>query len=984
MNKKIFTKALLAVAALVFSTVASAAITYSTSVGVGGQTDNAVVTSGGGSVRANDLIIIDPNATPIIAADDEIIVRLPAGINFDGSPSYLVTRAGGGSATTGLTLKDGTVNGDPTLDEPGIALSDTNGDGGMDRALVTVSSDSKAGDSLTISINVTAGADVTDGVYEASVIVSGNLAVTQDIVEVISADIDPFGLTDDSTEVSQALNTDVDTSATTFAVTIPANTAGGKTITLTPLSGVSWGTTASGSSITWTVHTPFAVDPLTPTSTSGLAVGPQSATTAVTLTTNWASTATNADPIVVNFTIDTANSLAGATGLRKVGIAGTAGVAGNIALFNALANGSDSSLSAKPTAPSIVAGSSAPQTLPTINVEENFDLDVGASFTITAGTGLTFVSGGSISTSGISGSISVNATSTVITVTVGTNTGGSDTLTISGITGIADLDASGSLSVTVDSETLYGPKDDVLTVATAVPVGSVSVSVSSKQVKDVGPDGYSATSVITLEESTYGSITTANATSTGISSQDAYFRLTPTNANITAIAISDTGYAAGTSPTIAVTTACYDEAAPVTSGAWICEVEGESTAVVPGTSTVSVSVTYTTDDASVGDNVTIAIDGNSAVEGEVTVANVEISTTADVTGVIPDIDPGDLSATSLGTLVITENFANAIDAGGTKSIRIIAPAGVSFQDAASVNSAVVGTATITATFNPNDTLIVQVASDTITVNAKAIIADGLSGLQTFSIVDGDIDGLNGAGVTTETVELAYAGLLDAVDAGDDGDVNVGFTVSNATAGGLAPYTATSSSDATATASVSGSTVTVEGVAAGAATITVTDALGASDTYAVTVSVGATIPNAVNAVKGADGRTGASFLTGASSDGGATYTDTFTTADDITIVATVNVDAVDQGLNGAIHVAIKSDNTDGVSLSYLDEDSVFMTWDPAGLPGAHIVAEPLAASYNVTIYSGTFAAGTYRIALAYTNENDDIVYTGKAIEITVTE
>ena len=62
----------------------------------------------------------------------------------------------------------------------------------------------------------------------------------------------------------------------------------------------------------------------------------------------------------------------------------------------------------------------------------------------------------------------------------------------------------------------------------------------------------------------------------------------------------------------------------------------------------------------------------------------------------------------------------------------------------------------------------------------------------------------------------------------------------------------------------------------------------------------------------------------------------------------------------------------------------MTWDPAGLPGAHIVAEPLAASYDVTIYSGTFAAGTYRIALAYTNANGDLVYTGKAIVVTVTE
>jgi hypothetical protein len=162
-----------------------------------------------------------------------------------------------------------------------------------------------------------------------------------------------------------------------------------------------------------------------------------------------------------------------------------------------------------------------------------------------------------VAVSGISASVTVETGSTVITVTIGTNLGGSDTLTISGITAIAGIDTVGDdLTVTVDSDddfAEFGPKNDVLTVASGVAVGAVTISIDEDEVQTVGKDGYPQTSVVTLMEETYGAITRANATQVN----DAYFRITPSaNGEITAVSVSTADYAAGTSPTIAVTEAC--------------------------------------------------------------------------------------------------------------------------------------------------------------------------------------------------------------------------------------------------------------------------------------------------------------------------------------------------------------------------------------------------------------------------------------------
>lgn len=988
MNKKIFASAIIALVATVFSTFASAQIAYTNSVDSAGdaQNANAVAVAGGAAVRANDLVL-NFGGAPDVEGDDTIIVRLPAGFNFSGVPTYLVERAGGATATVGLTLKDDTEFGDPTLDDPGITMSDTDGDGGMDRALVTVAAENTAGDTLTISLNVTANSDVeVDETYEARVIVTGNLAVVQEIADVVSAlptpissaADDDLGNVDQNGTVALGATATVTVSDAKFIVTIPAGTAGGEELTLTPGADLVWGAN-TGSSITWTVHTPgFAVDPLTPTSAS-VVVGTLSTTDTVTLATNW--TGNSESAVQIQFTINEISVEASDVGYKVIELDGV--VTGNARIVEVLPNGSEATISSSgPDAPEIIAGASTPQTLPTINVKENFDGDIGGSFTITAGTGLEFVSAGTVAVSGISASVTVETGSTVITVTIGTNLGGSDTLTISGITAIAGIDTVGDdLTVTVDSDddfAEFGPKNDVLTVASGVAVGAVTISIDEDEVQTVGKDGYPQTSVVTLMEETYGAITRANATQVN----DAYFRITPSaNGEITAVSVSTADYAAGTSPTIAVTEACEEEN-NVTTGAWICKVEAESTAVEAGTSTVSVTIAYESVDATVGDMISMAFDGNSSVNGSVEVAEIALATTAEVITQILDLTPGDNTAAPMATIEITENFTGAVTADG--SFRLVAPQGVAFQDAAFTQAdASIGTATITATFNPNDTLIMTAAlTETITVKSKAVLANGLTGLLTFDLFDGDIEGDNGAQISDDQVTIAYAGDVDDLDLSETAlSINAGFVATSIISGGLAPYTVETSSSSVAKVSESGGVVTVTGVSAGGATITVIDSLLAE----VEIDVDVTALDLPDAEKGAKPKTSAAtFSAGASSDGGATFGTTFTTADDVTIAAVINVDPADQGTAGALHAAVKGDNADGVTFTFLNEDGDFETWDLAVLPGAFQESTSLGSTYTATIFSGQLLAGTYRIALAYTTDGGKLVYTGKAIVITITE
>ena len=1006
MNKKIFTTILFTLAT--FVTNAAFAVTYGNSVAVGAQVGDARVAAGGISVRANDLIITAETSaittTPAdIPSGSKIIVRLPVGLNFDGAPSFIVTS----SFNNGLTLLD--AIGDPTRGQvgqaaPAVTLSDTNADGGMDRAEVTVGASGLKTDKVTIQSNVTSPAGTKAATSaKASVIVNSGFAQAATVARIVTSLAEPVDTASGTslTTVSQQASTDpTGVSTATFVITIPAGTLGGKTITLTPQSKVGWndGTGANTSTITVSALTPVAAAPIT----GAGAVG--TGTVKVTLTTTGSTKVGSKYDVQVLVSVGTAYSGAQTTtGLKGLTIGGTAGLTGTANLFDVKANGSKAALT-KATAPAtnkvadLVAGSTAEQTLPTITITENFggdavDINAGAgtqTITITPSTGLVF---------GLTSSITVNASSGlakgtvaisakgVMTIPFTRAAAGTKTFTISGLKATAKSTAAGDLSVTVGkpkTDQTYAPSD-TLVVANATAVGTVGIS-GPKKLSKAGPGTTGVSTKITLKETTFGSISTKNNTQV----ESAYIRFSQVGgATLNSVTLAATGYTAGTEPQFA---ACVKETG--TSGDIICKVTTESSGLVAGTSTVTATINYDVNGkqapgskktaAVIGTTIDVVVGGNALVAGTLSLADVLISTTLS-RGAVSDSKPGSTEPQTLAALTITEAFTASTVTG---TLRVIAPTGVSFSGTGIIASAVpagsIGTVTVTATFAPNDTLVIQTeaTSKTVTFTPKAVIGPNVSGWLSFQVVDGDADAKSLTNVTAESINLGYAdGTLAAFKVGAAVSVNIGFTATNTATGGLAPYQAATTSDkAVATATVVGDQIVVKGLSVGNATITVKDSLDNPKTIAVTVTETTAQPVSEK-VKAADGSTtAATFSGGASSDGGETYAATFTTADDISVVGTLNVDAVDVGLNGGIHALISSPT----GISYLDVDSNYAKWDGtvAGI-GTHIVAEPLGGVYNVTVWSGTAAAGKYRVALAYTTADGKLIYAPKAIIFTVT-
>jgi hypothetical protein len=423
------------------------------------------------------------------------------------------------------------------------------------------------------------------------------------------------------------------------------------------------------------------------------------------------------------------------------------------------------------------------------------------------------------------------------------------------------------------------------------------------------------------------------------------------------------------------------------SATWVCPVTSESSALLPGTDVVKVTVTFSGEKSVVGDTISVEVGGNVGVSGTVDVAQVVETSTTKVTGGITQIKEGLTEIQKISGFVISQTYNASLKDG---VFRLLAPQGVAF---AGTKPSAIGGGTATAlisTFNPNDTYEISSTgrgnTGTITVtNLNVLVSGGVSGDIVFELIDGNASGKFSTGLVPESLTLAYADkTLDALTGGKDVSLNVDYSTTQEIKGGLVGdgYTVKSSSTPTVSVSVSGSTMTIKGVAAGAANITVTDSLGQSDVVAVTVAAGADIPTAAKATKGAGDRTGVTFGAGASKDGGTTYGTTFSADDEVTIIATVGVDATDVGKAGAIHVAGK---LAGGSCVYLDEDGLFATWNPlAGLPGATVVTDSLKASYTVTVVNASkLPVGKHRFALAYST-GGVVIYTGKALEITITE
>ena len=215
-------------------------------------------------------------------------------------------------------------------------------------------------------------------------------------------------------------------------------------------------------------------------------------------------------------------------------------------------------------------------------------------------------------------------------------------------------------------------------------------------------------------------------------------------------------------------------------------------------------------------------------------------------------------------------------------------------------------------------------------------------------------------------------------------MNVGFKLNRTISKGLADYTAKSSNTSVATATVDGTSLTIRGVADGVATITVTDALGQTASVVTTVATSMATPMEYTSIQKLDGSdTTAKFEAGASVDGGETYADTFTAGDDLTVVGTITPDATDVGKDGELYVGLKSNIEGDVNFYYLDVDGNWQVWDltPAGL-GAEEVVTPLAATHTVSFDTGPLDAGTYKVYFGYAADGEALIYTGKALKLTV--
>jgi hypothetical protein len=331
-------------------------------------------------------------------------------------------------------------------------LSDTNADGGMDRAEVTVGAAGIATDSVTVESEVTspAGTKASPISAKASIIVNSGFASATGIARIVASLNEPVDSASGKslTTVSQQASTDpTGVSTATFVITIPAGTLKGKTITLTPQKHVGWndGTADNTPTITVSELTPVATAPIS----GGSDVAPGTGT--VTLTTTGSATVGSKYDVQVLVSVSTAYSGAQTTtGLKGLTIGGTLGLTGTAHLFDVKANGSTAALS-KATAPAtnkvaaLVAGSSAEQTLPSITITENFAGDAVAlnnvagstqTITITPATGLVFGLTDTITVAASSGLVSGTVTIStkgVMTIPFQRAEGGTKTFTISGL-----------------------------------------------------------------------------------------------------------------------------------------------------------------------------------------------------------------------------------------------------------------------------------------------------------------------------------------------------------------------------------------------------------------------------------------------------------------------------------------------------------------------------------------------------------------------
>ncbi len=971
---KIFFQSVVALATLMFGSAALAQVTTS---------PNNPIVATGGTVVFKDQALTVPLAAAI---DDTIVLRLPAGVNFSGTP----TATGTGF---GLQLQTNS-SGDPG-DNGLVTLSDTNADGLNDHASVKVAASasgtagtvtwkgslvySGTGDSGTLMSSV----DVFD--TSASVFLLANAA--GDLADLVTAAAAPAPIALQNADVVSVENVNdpyrAFSSPATYVIEI----------------GIGLGTSASNNTITVNLGTGIQLDGPTNTVVSTPAAHTDGAP-GITVGT------IADDGTSFDLTIDGATSRPSqysftVTGYETVGqssptavnltLTGDAGVTGTVLGADLAATGSTTMLVTMATPVALIRDADQTQPLPSFEITELFASDFvsGTTITLVAPAGMTFdpsnlgsTSSSDTTTPAAIGTHTVNTGNTELTIPITTAGALAETLTVQNVRVKAASSAAESLSITVGKSGKTGESANApftaLAVATAANRGTVTIAGQTPAGK-VGVGTTANMGVISLSEETYGAINT--------NSSFPVIEVTPpTGITITGIAAANTG----------ATTFAFGPDAPSAAipadGSWIVPVQTESDSKVLDTAPLTLTVTYNVaSTVTPGTAVTFDLGGDVQVSGSAKVADVLNTTISRSTGVIPD-RTSSAAFVSTATLSVAEEFDAALDITAGQFFRVIAPAGITFASTQPTTlPAPVVAISADTTFTVNDTLLVElnatVNSDTITVTPNVFVSGAAAaGFNTFTIIDGDTNDANGANVTSATVDLVYVGTVDAPSGGADITVAQGFSASQAITGGLAAITSSSADTGVATVANTDTLLTVTGVAAGTAVVTVTDALNVTDTVSVTV-VAAAAQTSLTTVNSSGGSTTATITGGVTTDNGATFDadGAVDVGDAIQIVFTIAVDASHVGMSGDLYVAVLDTSVANGQIWTIGGGALV----PLESGQAIFATRTLAASESINVLGGAYtvtsaeSGAQVSIFAGYSVDGGTtIIYNSEAIPLTV--
>jgi len=915
----------------------------------------------GGSVNAEHQVLLTDADDVQIVVDHRVILKLPEGAEFNAAPTATVSLATpANEAFEGLLLNDASNVGTTGVTIPAaVTLEDLDSNGTMESATVTVSRANKDGDAITWS-NI-------DFSYDGSAAVGTDLVATNLILDTL--DNTDFLDTDNVlAKVAAAAATplqqmsadadiliqfedfvDRDISGSTMLLTVPAGGFAAATdIDLVFGGGVENAT--SGTSATLVTLTDSAPD-LTDT-------GPDGASGYI--LTIPISTLSEPSQYLVTFdAIDTVED-DGALGPVTLGFdAGSAvlpgGAPGTLAIFSQ--TGSAVSLVDPATSADtiVVREAERERTIPDVSLLENFDGDIkSGTLTLEAGSGMSFTNTGANPIDvdfGAAGDLSaggatVYGTDEIVIDIVydGGPDGTRDEVIIGDIDVLAVDGAPGTLSIVfgdpgADAENT--PAAQSLGVASSQVRGGTTIG----QVDDpilVGPGTVGNTGQFRLLEDEYGSIASTPVSQSAIP----FIRLNPSanaefndaGSDAEAIDTPATGFGMDVTGIIGANSTMELNGVDISGGAAAADapipgdpqdaVVFEVTLESAERTLIEFNVNFDVDaGATIGDPVSVNIDGASGVTGMVDIAVVSSTTTTTIDGAIPQVTANDPDAQPIGDITTTELFDSATSDG---AYRIILSQGATF-DTATDNDAAIGT-TIDDTFFANDTLIVDWDAtggpDDGTIEATVFYGAVADGFVTAQIVDGDETGANGAGVSAETINIAFVGDVGMPTIPTTAEAFVGVPLDLTITGGAEPYTAMSGTPAVGTVMVDGAVITVTPLDVGSTVVTVTDGLGNTDTTSVTVAASSP-PEDLTTIDSDGNATTASISGGVSSNNGGTFSKDATVNEgdtiDVDFVITPEADHV--GMEAGIVVAVV-DKTTGIITVLDGNDGLFYLLDEA--------------------------------------------------------